>query len=260
MTVYNFSHIIQCFILPPGINIVLMVVGVLSFLYSRVIGIILIALSVITLCLLSTPVIAQQLINILQNQYPRLRINGETSRHQAAMIVLGGGDEISPAFHDGYQLSSATEFRLRYAVFLYHKTHMPIIVSGGTLYKSSPSGAELMQKELKNYFHIFASWEETRSLDTKDEAKYLMPILEKYKIKTAYLITNAFHMPRAMYAFNSAAYHENIKFIAAPMGYSMNQPNQGIFNYLPSIDALENSNTALHEFFGIIYYHFCYGK
>ena len=85
----------------------------------------------------------------------------------------------------------------------------------------------------------------------------MVPILEKHEIKTAYLVTNAWHMPRAMYAFHSVlkiTKNTEIKVIAAPMGYVVLPPNQGILNYLPSFSALDTSATALHEYVGMVWY------
>lgn len=258
MSFFFLSHIIQSWILPPGLNLLLALIGFMLLSRSKAIGISLILISFITLWIFSTPIIAQSLINYLQNQYPTLRVNEILSQQSAAIVVLGGGHEISPDSPNGYSLSDASEFRLRYAAFLYYKTHFPVIVSGGTLIKSSPTEAELMRQEMQNYFHVPVAWEETHSITTMDEANLMVPILEKHKIKIAYLVTNGFHMPRAIYAFQKSFNKTQIKIIPAPMGYSILNPNQGILNFFPSINALSNSRIALHEYIGMLFYHLRY--
>lgn len=255
MTFYIFSHFIQAWILPPGFNLLLMWIGFLCLHYAKWLGRSVIAIAFVTLWLFSTPIIAQLLIDQLQYQYPILNINKISKHSASAIIVLGGGDEISLESKNGYQLSDASEFRLRYAATLYQQTHFPIIVSGGNITKPRPSEANLMREEMQNYFHTPVAWEENKSINTRDEGNLLVAILKKHGVKKAYLVTNAFHMPRAMYTFKKSFSGSHINIIAAPMGYSVLQPDAGMLNYLPSIDAINISETALHEFIGIIAYH-----
>ena len=248
------SHLFQPWILPPGINLLLAVIGYLIFQYSKPIGKCIITLACVSLWLFCTPLIAQLLINHLQNQYPVLYISQLSTQNSSAIIVLGGGHEVSVEYKDGYVLCDDTEDRLHYAAYLYHKTHFPIIVSGGAADKSTPSEAELMRKDLKNYFNITSVLKEDKSTDTKDEANLMVQILKDHHIKIAYLVTNAWHMPRAMYAFNYAFANTSIKIIAAPTGYIGFTPNQGIMHYLPAYKALDISATAMHEYVGILAY------
>lgn len=255
MTFYHFSRFMQIWILPPNLNLLLMVIGLLIHRYLEVVGKILIIIAIISLWLFSTPIIAQFLINQLQYQYPPLHIDQVVKKNSAAIVVLGGGHSIYPKSKTGYILSSATEFRLRYAAHLYHHTHFPIITSGGKLNTLSPSEAELMRIEMENYFKTPVAWKENKSRNTKDEGNYILPILEKHNIKMIYLVTNAWHMPRAMYTFNYSFKHTDIKIIAAPMGYSLLQTENGVLNYLPSLKGLNISVIALHEYLGMVAYH-----
>lgn len=254
MSFYYFSHFLQVWILPPGLNLLLTLIGFLILRYSKCIGKSLIGISFVSLWLFCTPVVAQLLIDQLQYQYPQLHINRIPQKNSSAIIVLGGGHNSSSETKSGYVLSDATKSRLYYAAYLYHKTHFPIIVSGGTLNKSKPTEAQLMQNEMENYFKKPVAWQENKSISTKDEGNNMVHILQKNGIKVAYLVTNSWHMPRAMYTFDYSFRHTNIKIIPAPMGYSKFQRNQGMLNYLPSLDALNTSKTAIHEYIGILAY------
>lgn len=256
MDFYYFSHFIQVWILPPGSNLVLMLLGFCLLLKFYRVGFAFIALSFVILWLLSTPVIAQWLIDGLQYRYPPLQMSQivQNTKH-SAIIVLGGGHEISPDYKNGYILSDATEGRLHYAAYLYHKTHFPIVVSGGALNKSQPTEAQLMGTEMQEYFRVPVAWLEDKSIDTKDEGNLMVSILQKHKINTAYLVTNAFHMSRAMYTFGQSFKNSPILIIAAPMGYAVLQPDQGMLNYLPSLEGLNKSATAMHEYIGLLAYH-----
>ena len=255
MKFYYFSHFLQAWILPPGLNLISVIFGFVISRYSKYIGKGIIIISFISLWLFCTPIIVQLFINQLQYQYPMLQTNKITKNNSSAIIVLGGGHDISPISKSGYILSNATESRLHYAAYLYHQTHIPIIVSGGTLNKSEPTEAKLMSKEMKYYFKVPVAWEEDKSINTKDEGNYMVSILQKNNIATVYLITNAWHMPRSIYTFKHSFRNTKIKIIAAPMGYIISQPNQGSINYLPSLKGLETSVTAMHEYIGILAYH-----
>lgn len=252
MNFYHISHFIQVWILPPGFNLFFILIGIVFFKRSKL-AIASLIFGTISLWMLSTPIIAQWMINRLQYQYPVLHLDSSTPTKNAAIIVLGGGHSIYPESKSGFILSDESEFRLRYAAHLYRQTHIAIITSGGKLNNHSPSEAKLMTIELQKYFHTPVMFEETTSINTRDEGNNMVSILQKNHITTAYLVTNAWHMPRAMYTFNTSLKNTGIKIIAAPMGFNHLQP-QGILNYLPSESALSISTIAMHEFFGLIAY------
>ena len=255
MQFYYVSHFLQIWLLPPGINLLLAVSGFLFLRHSQRVGRGLITIAFVSLWLLSTPIIAQILIDRLQYQYPLLQIDKSPKQNTSgAIIVLGGGDGIASEYENSHILSEATQSRLHYAAYLYNKTHLRIIVSGGNLNKSFPTGADLMLRELRNYFKIPVAWKEDASITTKDEGNLMVPILQRNGIDIAYLVTNAWHIPRAMYTFNSSFSNTKIKIVAAPMGYIILQPNQGFLNYLPSLEGLNTSNIAIHEYIGMLSY------
>ena len=237
---YFISHFVQIWLLPPGLNLFLALVGFFFLWHFQRFGISLMVISFVSLWLLSTPMIAQYIIDKLQFKYPALQIEKfPTHTTDSAIIVLGGGETFE---------------RLRYAVYLYKNTHMPAIMLGGELNELSSSHADLMLQELRENFKPPAHWRESPYNTTKDEGDFLVPILQKNGIHIAYLVTNAWHIPRAMYTFNSAFRDTNIKIIAAPMGYVTYQNDQKFLNYFPSIVGLKTSTVAIHEYIGILFY------
>lgn len=256
MTLFFISHFIQAWVLPPGINLLLGVLGVLLWRLYHTLGMTLIIISFASLWLLSTPIIAWMLINGLQKQYPVLKVNELPKLNNAAIVVLGGGHGSAPEYSTKQSVSDNTLGRLRYAVYLYGETKLPIFVSGGGSYYTD---AGLMQEVLTKDFKIPVKGEEHNSINTADEAKFLLPLLKENNIDTIYLITNAWHIPRSMNIFNAIFKNEGIKVIAAPMGFAMVNP-RSILSYLPYLGALNTSTVALHEYIGIIWYNFYYRK
>lgn len=258
MFFFYLSHFIQAWMLPPGFNVLVASMGFLFERNFRYIGKIMFLFAIVSLWLLSTPLFAQLLIDTIQHRYSPFQINkARVKNTRSAIVVLGGGHEISPEAKNGYILSDETESRLRYTAYLYRQTHFPIIVSGGSLNPSELTEAELMRRELRDTFGILNVWKENKSLDTKDEGRLIVPILQKYEIKTIYLVTHAFHMPRAMYIFKKSFQNTGIKINTAPTGYQhVMRANQKVLNYLPSLDGLNTSVIAIHEYLGLLAYRF----
>lgn len=246
MTFYYLSQFLQPWILPPGLNLIVAIAGHIISHFSKRIGNSLIWIAFVSFWLFSTPITAQFLIDSLQDRYPRLDVNEIKNDKASAIIVLGGGSWFDKSTKRGYLLSPATKNRLTYAAHLYRHTHFPILISGGKPEKIA----------MRDYFNISVAWEENKSVNTLDESHYTLPILKKNNVKTAYLVTNAWHMPRAIYySFQQAYKNTNIKIIAAPMGYITLQPSTGIINCLPSFDGLSVSQTAMHEYMGMAGYY-----
>lgn len=178
------------------------------------------------------------------------------SQSEEAIVVLGGGDMIEAEYGNKRTVSDYTLHRLKYAVFLHDKTKLPIIVSGGKADAALASEADLMADVLQNDYHIPSVIKEGLSLTTADESKLIASLLKQHHFNRIYLVTNAWHMPRSVYIFQCAG----IKVTPAPMGYFLYGPGYALISFLPNIDALYASSIAIHEYIGLTWYHFYYGK
>lgn len=255
MTLFSISQYIKPWLLPPGINIFLMLMGFFLRYYWRYLGRICSLLGFLSLWLLSMPIVAYNLVDILQRQYPLLPQVITHSPTNAAIVVLGGGDTIEAEYSYKPTVSDFTMRRLKYAVHIHQQTQLPIIVSGGKTNGAQHAVAELMANVLQDTYHLQAAYKEDKSLTTADESKYIAALLEQQQIKEIYLVTNAWHMPRSVYAFRCAG----VNVIPAPMGYYLYGPGYSALSFLPSKEALYASAIALHEFIGIVSYRFFYG-
>src|SRR3990167_5976976 len=225
MNFYFLSQFSQIWILPPGLNLLLAIIGFLFIkLHQQRIGRILILLSLVSLWILSTPILAQLLISHLQNQYQPIQVDQLHQQNNAAIVVLGGGDLPASEYKTNHVPVGATFARLHYAVYLHKKLKIPIIVSGGV--GAPHTGADLMSEELKNYFHTTAKWKERNSINTKDEGLFIVSLLEKH----------------------------HIKVIAAPMGYMNLHNKHKFFDYLPTVEGLNVNIINIHEYVGMLAY------
>lgn len=256
MNLFSFSHFVQAWILPPGFFIFLILCGFFLLNYRLFLGKSVILITAIIMWLCSAPIIAQKLIDPLQQQFPPLKISNVSNKN-TAIVILGGSDTAAPIFETDRAISYDSLSRLSYASYLYSKTHLPIIVSGGSPSGSNPE-ADLMKASLKNNFNVPTQWKESASINTADESRFLVPLLQKNKIDTIYLVTHAWHMPRSIYIFNATFKNTGLKVIPAPMGYIELKKEIKILNYLPSLEALNTSTTAIHEYIGLLWYYFYY--
>ena len=256
MTFYHVSHFIQLWLFPPGFNLLLIFIGMITLKRLPKFAISVLWFACASLWILSTPIVGQKLISVLQRQYAVLdNFPVNKSPLSGAIIVLGGGKNIALEYKNKYASSQSSLSRLRYGVHLHHQTNLPIIVSGGGSKNIPYSEALLMQNELQEYFNLPTKWKEEESLTTSDEAKIIIPWLQKNKILFAYIVTDAWHMPRAMYAFKHACINTNIKIIPAPTNIYDLDAELGVLKFFPSITGLYISDIALHEYIGLIWYY-----
>ncbi len=245
------SHYLLPWILPPGLNILLMFSGWLLSFRLPILGKLLIATGFISLWLLSTPYVAYQFVDSLQNQYAMLppNLNNQTQA-QDAIVVLGGGDAVELEYSNKRTVSDQTVHRLQYAAHLYQQTHLPVIVSGGKPIGAIESEADLMATMLHDNYQMTDIIKEDKSQSTADESQLLQSILQQHHFKNVYLVTNAWHMPRSVFLFQRAG----ITVTPAPMGYYVYNTGYALISFLPNIEALSASAIALHEYLGIAWY------
>ncbi len=95
---------------------------------------------------------------------------------------------------------------------------------------------------------------ETDSRNTYENAKVSSDILRAEGIQAVYLVTHAWHMPRALEAFHQAG----ITAIPRPTGWTDAGPGIAVSDFLPYSGALRNSAYAMHEWIGRLWYRIRY--
>ncbi len=90
---------------------------------------------------------------------------------------------------------------------------------------------------------------EDQSLDTRQNALFMVQKLRERNVTDIVLVTDVTHMPRAARTFESVG----VKVIPAPIHYFSAAPFI-VTDFLPSADGLEKSHRALREVLGEIWY------
>ncbi len=240
MNSYAWLRALEALVLPPASLLVLAVVGILR---SRVLALLALGL----LYLAATPLVSHWLISKLEI-YPPL--DPKHLPPAQAIVVLGASRYPNAPEYLGDTVSRLCLERLRYAAWLKRRTGLPILASGGRPLGEEKAEAELMQEVLKE-FGTPAAWLETQSRNTFENAKNSAALLRRQGITTVFLVTSAFHLPRAVEAFT----RQGLSVIPAGTGFSRPGPlESGFLALVPTPFALSRTSLALHEFFGRWWY------
>ena len=248
------NNIVQTILLPPGMNIAMMLTGLIIIQRFYATGKILLMTGFTLLIILSLPVTAQALNGLLETD-PVLDLKQVKTGKARAIVVLGAGRYSNALEYPENKDSISTTAleRLRYAVYLHQKTGLPLLVSGGSPHGRMQSEASIMQDALKNIFALKAKWLDSKSTNTWNNAKFSAEILKKYNIRDIILVTHATHLPRARLAFE----HFGFKITAAPLGFKASNHHDiswTVLDFLPSAQAMNNASSALHEYIGYVWY------
>ena len=238
---------------PPGVVVILAALGLLLQIRRRHLGNALVWISVTILFILSVPVMGEALLANLQKSAVALTPEEIQAAGADAIVVLGGGRSPDQPQYGGDAVSSTTLERLQYAARLQRATGLPILVTGGSVFGQPVSEAVLMQQTLAQDFHVSTAWIEDKSHDTIENALYSRAILEAAGKKRVWLVTDAWHMPRALWAFR----HAGFEATAAPMGF-VGGGVRTLLDFLPSSRGLHASDIALHEWLGLTWYQWRY--
>ena len=203
------------------------------------------AIGLLGLYALSMPAVDGALLTSLERAQPRQADTPEP----AAIIILGGDGERTQDMLVKAVPGALSLQRLTGAAILDRQTHLPVLITGGAIGPDQPSVADLMADIYTSAFGLPVEWRETKSDNTCENARFSADILRKAGISSAYVVTNAWHMPRALLAFKQAGF----PVVASPL-YAGRHEIQGVADFLPHTTAWNRSYYAIHEWIGLLAY------
>lgn len=173
-----------------------------------------------------------------------------------AIVVLGGGvDREAPEF-GRETLNTVALARLRYGVWLSRETGIPLGASGGRGWAAAddplPSEAEVMATTAREEFGRPLRWAETRSRDTHENAANTVALLAADGVREVVVVTNGWHMPRALREFRAAAASAPgassapLVVHAAPMGQAY-PGDRAALAWMPSGEGAQRMRAVLRE-------------
>ncbi len=234
-----FKEVAEAILLPPMLFLFLGLAGLLIARWLAWFG-------MLGLLVLAVPAVGTGMYVVLERDLP---LTPPPDAPPQAIVVLGG--DISRSGSDGLVLQpgALSLQRERTGADLYRHTHLPILISGGSLHDGESPLAAVMADSMEHDFQVPVRWAETGSRDTWDNAHLSAVILRENGIHSVYLVTQAWHMRRAILAFAGTG----ITVTAAPT--RIDRMQSSLAQYLvPVPSGWITSYYAFHEFVGWAYY------
>lgn len=171
-----------------------------------------------------------------------------------AIVVLTGGITPAGGLIPFSTLDQSMFRRLDEAWRLYRMQPRPIIVSGGHV---NPFTAAKGENKIARDYLI--AWGvpagdvlgEAKSRDTFESAVEIQKLLKQKDYKRYLLVTSAVHMPRSVLVFSRLAPEP----IPAPGDFAVGELEWTPFSFFPGERAASELSAALHEYLGLINYH-----
>ncbi|MBV8120066.1 MAG: YdcF family protein [Alphaproteobacteria bacterium] len=235
-------------LIPPNLFILLAMIGLLLAWRWRRTGLVLGTTAMAGIYLASMPIVSillMRAVDSLAGTVPVL-----SSPVPAGAIVVLAAEYRHSSRPDGADIvGPVTLDRLAEAAREQRRTGLPVLVSGGWLDYAHDSLADIMAETLETDFRVPVKWRENRSRTTYEDALYSAEILRRAGVPSALVVTDPWHMARALWSFYAVGY----PVVAAPLPYR--QPlHLALASFLPQVPALQGSNIALHELIGLAWY------
>jgi uncharacterized SAM-binding protein YcdF (DUF218 family) len=237
-TLITLKAFLRNLVLPPAGPLLLALVGLLLWRWRPRVARITVAIGVLTLWVLATPLLANALERVAQRAPPldlARPVNAE------AIVVLGGGErrDAAPEYGGGGAADGVLLERLTYAAYLHRRTGLPVLVSGNRM------EAVTMGAVLARSFDIQPRWIDDRAEDTFQNAANSSRLLSAAGIRRVAVVTSASHAWRAAQEFRATG----LQVLPAPVGLWAPAEN-GVLSWVPDLTALARSHDALYELVG----------
>ena len=193
------------------------------------------------LLVLSLPVVSRALITSLETGLP---LTPPAAGPPGAIVILSAEALRSNGVLEPGPL---TLERLRAGAALHRSTGLPVLVTGGVADDDDDGTlAATMARSLRDDFNVPVRWMEEASQDTRENAALSAPLLLRDGVRSAYVVTHAWHMKRSVMAFTGTG----IAVTAAPVRMDQG-PDGRASGFVPRARSWLDSYWALHEWAGL---------
>jgi uncharacterized SAM-binding protein YcdF (DUF218 family) len=238
-------------LMPPMSLLVAIPLGAVIALRWRKSGVAVVLISSLLLLGFCTPFLSERLLDRVEEEIPGQSSDGFGSAQ--AIVVLEGDMRYGSAGPQSDDVGSLTLQRLRRAAELYRAHPLPVLMSGGPFARRKQSGAAIMARVFQSDYGITATWLEEKSANTFENAAYSAAILKAHQITKVIIVTQSWHMPRAVWSFEHAG--------IVPIPGATARIALKSFKWtdiMPDYASFSRSFFALHESIGLVYYRYRY--
>ena len=259
LQIESWKPVLAALILPPVPLLVLLLVGARLMLPRRGLGWFVVLTSVallwLTACTGTAMLLSQFALRppaaLSAERVRELKVQA-SAKQPIAVMVLGGGMEPFAPEYGVSNLQPVSVERLRYGAWLARETGLPLGFSGGVgwaQHDGKPE-AQVASRIAANELNRPLKWVEDNSRDTRENAAYSVAMLRPQGIRHVVLVTNGWHMPRALRAFQEAA--PDMRIEPAPMGLAQ-RTEQRTLSWIPSSAGTVDVRNVLHELLGRLF-------
>jgi uncharacterized SAM-binding protein YcdF (DUF218 family) len=192
---------------------------------------------------------SDRLLGPLERAYP---VPPATLRAEAA-VVLAGTVDLRRSTLDRIEFYDRPERLIEGARLVREGRARWLVISGGS---GDPEWPDAREADFLVRFATDLGVPRARILmqresrTTAEDALYTARLLREKQLRPVFLVTSAFHMPRAMGCFRKAG----VDPIAYPVDFRATPRFGGIQRWMPTAEGLLASTLALHEYVGYVTY------
>jgi uncharacterized SAM-binding protein YcdF (DUF218 family) len=238
--------LLTALVLPPAGPLLLALLGLLLLGRRRLGGAIVTLLGIGTLWFLSCNAVGIGLAHSLLPQVQPLNVKSAEMTGVQAIVILGGGVLGQAPEYGRAQPSSATLERVRYGAWLARQTRKPLAFAGGVGWAAAGTNttpeADVARSVLRDEYGLELRWSDSQSRDTAENAKLMAAAMRADHIQRIALVTHAWHMPRAIAAYQKAGF----QVTPAPTGFAAPRERE-LLEWMPSVHGLDLSRSVLRE-------------
>lgn len=238
---------ILLWLLPPGCIVLLLTVLSFYLFKRKAAGKFAAALITLMLYFASLMPTAQLLTHGLESRYTQ-----QSAVKADVIAVLGGGAVSGVPDVEGEGAAAAGMNRLATGIRLQRMLGVPLIVSGGQVFKDSGGEAEIAKRVLISIgIKENMVYTDTKALNTRQNAQNIIAASKEKGWKRIIVVTSALHMPRAMQNF-AAVKDNDMEVTAYPCDYlSSGKIVISPFSFVPQAYALDLTAMALKEYLAL---------
>ncbi|SET39901.1 Uncharacterized SAM-binding protein YcdF, DUF218 family [Paenibacillus sp. NFR01] len=191
-----------------------------------------------------TGLVSDRLIGRLERAYEQ----PATVKGDVIVILGAGATSGTPDLNGEGNLLGPAANRLLTGLRLHRLTGLPILFSGGQVFKDSGNEADIAVRQLQALgVPADQTLAENRSLNTEQNAVYTAEQLNEHGWRHPILVTSAFHMARAMTEFRNAG----LDPLAFPTDYTVSRETRFQAGKLvPSPNDMSKTGIAIKEYAG----------